>query len=311
MVVKSWAVITLDGVVFDQSQIVSINFYDKAGTKSDQISVEVLPNVPRPKAGTVVTLELFNDLDEYMDCGTFHLQSVTRRNNKNLSFTATGVEFNQSQKLKRSQNYQMTTLSGIVNLVSGRLGHKVKFETEDQEVESIYQTDESDVQFLDRLAQQHNVLFSIKDGVVFFVNKNIEALPLYTIDASKCSHITVKFSTKTQFKSCEVSFYDRKIAERVKVGIDKGEPVLKVNCVCKNEEEAKLKGKAKLDVAKRGTVSGDLEYFGQKIYAGTRLKLINTFENEDDDIYSIESATHRYTRGGGWTVSVQFENFKI
>ena len=309
--VRSWCDLTIDGEVLFEDEVMSVTFNDKAGTRSDLLTVTLLPTVKRPHPNAEVTCVLFNDLGEELDCGIFHVQSTTRSNNKDLSFSATGVEFNKEQKKKYSQNYEGTKLSSIVSLIAKRLGKKVKFQTVDQKVESIYQTDETDIQFLDRLATQYDVLFSIKNGVVYFVSKNDDELPLYTVDASKCSSISVKFSTKMEYKSCEISYYDRRLSKDIKVKIDEGEPVLKVKCACKNKEEAKLKGKAKLAVAQRGTVSGNLTTIGQKLYAGTKLGLINTFQNEDDNEYSIESATHRYTRGGDWTVDVEFENFKL
>jgi len=311
-VVKTWCDLEVgDSQIYFEDELVSINFLDKAGHRSDRLSVTVLPNVKRPDAGTEVTCILYNSLGEELDCGLFSIQSTTRSNNKDLNFVATGVEFNNNQKKKYSQNYESTTLSSIVILVAGRLGKEVKFDTDDQDVESIYQTDETDLQFLDRLATQYDTLFSVKNDVVYFVSKNKDSLPFYEIDASQCSALSIKRSTKTQYKSCEVTFYDHKIAKEVKTAIDTGEPVLKVKCPCKSQEEARLKGKAKLAKAQRGTINGSLTTVGQKLYAGTKLKLFNTYNGEDDGIYAIEAVTHRYTRSTGWVMDVEFENFKL
>ena len=311
MVTKAWCHLTIGERLYFENEIIAVTFSDKAGTRSDQLSVTLMPSVKRPNAGEKVTCVFYNDLNEQLECGTFYVQSSTRSNNKDLSFSATGVEFNKKQKEKTSQNYEGTSLKGIVALVAGRLGKELKFQTPDQVVESMYQTDETDIQFLDRIASQYDVLFSIKNDVIYFVSKNDNALPFYSVDAAKCSSLSVKYSTKKEYKSCEVSYYDRKIGEYVNVNIDEGTPKLKVRCSAKSEEEAKLKGKAKLAVAQRGTVSGSLTTVGQKLYAGTKLQLINTFHNEDDGIYAIESASHRYNKSTGWTVSVEFENFKL
>lgn len=311
MVIKSWCDLTIDGRVYFENEVMSVTFTDKAGTQSDQLSVTLLPTIARPKAGAKVTCIFYNDLGQILDCGIFYVQSSTRSNNKDLIFSATGVEFNKKQKEKISQNYENTHLKDIVELVAQRLGQELKFQTQDQLVESIYQTDETDIHFLDRLSMQYDVLFSIKSDIIYFVNKGDTALPSYVINAEKCSSISVKYSIKKQYKSCEISYYDRKIAEYVKVNIESGLPVLKVKCPCKTKEEAELKGKARLARTQRGTVSGNLTSVGQEMYAGTKLQLINTYNREDDGFYSIESASHRYNANTGWVVSVDFENFKL
>jgi len=311
VLVRSWCDLTIDGKVYWEDEVVSVTYQDKRGDESDSLSVTLLPNVKKPHEGAVITLVLFNDLDEVQDCGMFHVQSVTRRNNKGLAFTATGVEFNDKQKKTKSHNYGTTTLSSIVKLVGGRLGHEVKFDAPDLEVESVLQTDETDIKFLKRLASLYDATFSIKNNVLIFVSRDNNALPSNRVDASKCLDIMIKSTTRPKYGSCVVSYYDRKIGEKIRVEIEEGNPTLEINCACKNEEEARLKGKAKLSATQRGTVKGNFTTIGQTLYAGTKVELFNTFKEESDGEYAIESATHTYSRGGGWTVAVQFENFKL
>jgi phage protein D len=319
MVIKSWCDLTIDGKVFLEDQVISISYTDKRGDESDSLSVCLLPNVTPPAEGAIVELVIFNDLDQVQDCGMFHVQSINRRNNKDLSFTATGVEFNEKQKKRNSQNYEATKLSSIVNIVGERLGHEVKFDAPDQEVESIYQTDETDIQFLKRISSLYDTTFSIKNDVLIFVARDKDDSPSYEVDASKCAAINIRKSTRPLYKSCTISYYDRKLGEKIQVEIDEGNPTLEINCNgCKTEEEANLKGKAKLANTQRGTVKGSFTTIGQELYAGTNLDLINTYkpkgsdeEGEDDGKYAIIQATHNYNRASGWTVSVQFENFKL
>jgi len=309
--IKSWCMLTIDGKQYFEDQILQASFTDKAGFKSDQLSISLMPNVPKPNPSSVIKFELFNDLGQYMNCGLFHVQSITRGSNKALSFTATGVEFNQKQKDKKSQHYQNTKLSSIVSLVAGRLGHEAKFKTEDIDIISLYQTDETDIQFLDRIAKDYDVLFTIKNDIAFFVNKEDESHPVYAVNAEKCMSITVKTSTKKVYKSCKVEYYDKKLAMWIPQTTSGDQPQLKVKCEAKSEAEALAKGKSKLAQAQRGTVSGNLETIGQELYAGTRLRLYDTYNHEDDGEYSIETARHTYSRSSGWVVDVEFENFKL
>ena len=309
--IKSWCDLTIGGEVYWEDQVMSLTFIDKRGHASDSLTVNLLPNVTPPNEGDIVELVLFNDFDEVMDCGIFHVQSVSRRNNKELSFSATGVAFNEKQKKRHSQNYEKTKLSKIVKLVAKRLGHEVKFDAPDQKVQSIYQTDETDIQFLKRISSLYDVTFSIKNDVLIFIGRDKDDLNAYTVDASKCSSISIKKSTRPMYQSCTVSYYDRKLAKKIAVEIESGNPTLSVNCACKNKEEAKLKGKAKLASTQRGTIKGHFTALGQELYAGTKLELKNTYKKEDDGTYAIEQVTHRYSRSSGWIIDVEFENFKL
>jgi len=311
--VKAWCTLTIDGVQYYEDKVLQATFTDKAGTKSDRLSISLMPDVPKPPAGSIIKFELFNDLNQYMNCGLFHVQSITRGQNKALSFTATGVEFSTTQKVKRSQHYQDTKLSSIVNIVAERLGHEVKFKTEDIEIISLYQTDETDIQFLDRISEDYDVLFSVKNEILFFVNKEDNDNPLYEVDVEgrECLDITVKTSTKKLYKSCKVEYYDKKLAMWIPQDTGTEQPQLRVKCEAKTEAEALAKGKSKLAQSQRGTVSGNLTAIGQELYAGTRLGLFNTYNYEDDGEYSIETARHTYSRERGWVVDVEFENFKL
>ena len=119
--VKSTVDLVIGGELVKVENILSISFDDQAGVKSDKVSIKVVPNFKRPKPNTKleVTFKSFNKNDELVEelkCGLFHTQTVTRSNNKSLSFTATGVEFNDKQKDKLSHHYKDTKLSNIIGL---------------------------------------------------------------------------------------------------------------------------------------------------------------------------------------------------
>ena len=301
--------------LIDIKNILSVNFTDRAGSKSDRVTIKTFPNFPRPKPNDKIKLffKRYEDnqnikLKYELNCGLFHIQTVTRSNNQTLSFSATGVEFNDNQKIKNSQLYTNTKLSNIVNIVAKRLNHKVKFSSDDFVIKSLSQTNESDINFLDRLALDYNVLFSIKNDFIYFVNKDDKTLPKVTIKANGCKDINITHSSKTHYKSCEASWYDNLKAKKQTVTVGNGTPVLKIKDSFNDKEEAMLKAKAKLTQSKKGIVRGSLTHLGLKVYAGTKLDLVDTYNNEDDKIYSIESINHTWSRSSGWLTKIEFEN---
>jgi hypothetical protein len=305
--VRATIELALDGKSVDVKNIISLTFSDSAGVKSDRVSVNVMPNFPRPKKGAKLKLTFIRGSIS-LECGLFHVQTVTRTNAKALSFSATGVEFSDVQKDRISHHYQNTKLSSIVDIVAKRLVHKVKFQTDDVEIKSLNQTNESDINFLDRLAKEYNSLASVKDDFVYFVDKDDDDLPLSKIDVSRCSSSSLKHSSKTFYKSCEASWHDVDEAKLKSVTVGAGSPVLKIQGSYLDAEDALVKAKAKLKSVNKGTVSGSLSLAGTKIYAGTKVELFNTYDGEDDGVYSVVSATHKYSRNVGWSTDVEIEN---
>lgn len=302
----------LDGKVVENENILSLSFNDCAGSKSDKVTLKVVPNFPRPKPDTKLELvfkSLQNDeLKEELNCGLFHTQTTSRIDNKILCISATGVQFNEKQKDKISHHYKETKLSNIVSVVAERLGHSVKFQTKDIFVKSLLQTNETDINFLERIAKDYNVLFSIKNDIIYFVNKDDEKLPERNIDIEKTISPNIKHTTKKHYRSCECTWHDVDIAGFQKVIYGEGTPCFKFKACPKTKEEAKEKAKAKLLQVNKGTVKGSFSNRGIALYAGTKVNLINTYENEDDGIYSVENCTHTWSRSSGWKVSVEIEN---
>jgi len=305
-------VLKIDGEAIDMKNIISLSFDDSAGVKSDKVSVKVMPDFKRPapsaKLEVIFRTVKNGDTADELNCGLFHVQTVNRSNNKALSFTATGVEFNEKQKVKLSNHYNDTKLSSIVNIVGARLGHKVKFQTKDVSIKSLNQTNESDINFLERIAKDYNVLFSIKNDYIYFVNKDDEALPVSRIDVSTCSSSSIKHSSKTYYNSCEARFHNIDENKLITVKVGGGTPTIKIERAFKDKIDAKIKAEAKLNSINKGIIKGSLSLKGQSIYAGTKTELFNTYNKEDDGVYSVENAKHSWSRSSGWTTSVELEN---
>jgi len=303
--VKEWFELTIGGVLYKDS--LSIIFEDRAGIKSDKITITAPPSFVKPKPYDKVTLVFFNSQGEVLRAGTFFVQSVSRINNKSLRIVATATPFNQKEKDKKSHHYSKTKLSAVVKLVAKRLGYKVKFSAKDVNIKSLYQTKESDINFLYRLAEEYNSLFSLKNKVIYFVDRDDKNLPVTIVDVNKAKSSTITHTAKVFYKSCEATFYDHRLAKRVKVKVGSGEPTLKIDGAFKDKADARIKAQKKLKAVQRGTVRGSLILKGRRIYAGTMLQLIGTHSAEDDKRFYIESCRHSFTRAGGWEVEVEFE----
>ena len=306
------AEIKINGISVNIEDILSLTFSDSAGVKSDKISLKVMPNFKKPKPldKIEVTLKSYyqGTIKEELNCGLFYTMNISRTNNKSLSFSGTGIEYNDRQKEKLSFHYSNTKLSSIVKIISDKLSLKMNFKMDDIEIKSLNQTDESYINFLHRLAKDYNCLFSIKDNYLFFVDKDYKDIPIKDISVIDCSSSNIKHSHKTFYKSCEASWHDINTSKTKKVTFGNGTPILKIKGAFINENDAMTKAKAKLKSVNKGTVSGSLSLKGIRVYAGTKVNLVNTYNKENDGIYSVISCSHSFSRANGWTTNIEIEN---
>lgn len=286
---------------------VSISFKDEANSKADELTLTVIDGFARPKYEDELELYLGYD-NELSFCGSFKVQSTTRTKNNTLSISATGVDFSNSLKEKRDITYEHISVKDICSQIAKRNNLELKSDYDDIIFQSLAQSNESDLHFLNRLAKEMNSIFNIKNNTLIFTkkikeNKKNEELPAYLISADECTSLSIKHSNKTLYKSCKSIWHDTKENKTKTVIAGSGEPSLLNKSTFKNEAEALIKATAKLEKANQGIVSGSLAKDGEIIFAGGKLNLIDTFE--DDGEYQIKSVSHEFS--DSWEIKLEFE----
>lgn len=299
-----------DKDVTDQlkKELKSITFKDETNEQADDLTIKVGGEFARPKYEDELKLYLGYGTD-LVYCGLFVVQTTTRESNDILSISATGVNFSNVLKEKRDITYEKISIKDICSQIANRNVLKLKSDFDDVYLLSIAQSSESDLHFLNRLATDYNAIFNIKNGTLIFThkikeNKKNADLPSYTISADDVYPITIKHSNKTLYKSCKSIWHDTKENRTKEIIVGVGEPVLINKGNFKNAAEAKLKAQAKLERAVQGLVTGSLSLEGEVIFAGGKLNLVNTLE--DDGEYQIKSVNHNYIPSS-WKINLEFE----
>lgn len=292
--------------------LVQLSLTDYANDNSDQIEIEIAGQFKRPKSQDEIRLYL--GWDNLQLIGLFKVQS-TKKSFKRMTIIGTGVDFSNNFKVKRNITYEGVKIVDIVNQIANRYNLKVKCDFDDLYIKSLAQTNESDMNFLNRIAKDYNAIFNLKNDTLYFVKKIKDSeinglLPRYTIDINKCiGEPTIEHNEKTLYNSVKVSWHDTKLNDRRELTIpsDAGEPILIYKGNFVNEDEARAKATAKLQKANSAVVTGELSCEGEVIFAGGIMKLLNV--NEDDDLeYNIKSVRHTYSKRGGWLIDLNFEN---
>ncbi len=290
--------------------LISISFKDEANSKSDEITIKVAGEFKRPSYEDELKLSFgYKDEPTIFNCGTFIVQTTTKENDNVLTITATGADFTGSLKEKQNKTYESMSIGQIVGDIASRNGLNAKTDFDDTFILNLAQSDESDLHFLNKLAREHNAIFNIKNQSLIFKKKIKEAkknesLPTYTIDKKDTLSLSIKTSSKTLYNSCKAIWQDTKQNKTKEIISGSGEPCINMRGTFKDEADAKLKADAKLQKANQGIVSGSLSIEGGAYYAGGKLNLVGTLE--DDDEYQIKSINHTYNNSG-WSCKIEFE----
>lgn len=284
--------------------IKSISFTDQEGTHADKVTITVVsPDYIKPKKGDELILFFGYDGVPFMPCGIFTVDGSRRIDNRVLVVRATGVNFKGKIKEKKSKTFEKTTLKDIVALKAKEngLASKCDFKVK---IKHLTQTNQSDLDFLKKLADEYNAIFTIKNRTLIFVKKK-QTLPMFTFDAESVANIDIEETSKKEFKACECKYHDHKKNKEIKVKVGNGKPILHFTGSFKDKTEAKIKAKAKLDKENEGIIRGSLTTEGSICYAGANMILVNTIHGENDGLYKIKTVSHTMN-ASGWTMTVEF-----
>lgn len=288
--------------------LISLTLSDVANEQADELNIKVSGKIARPKYEDELKLYLGYD-DQFVFMGSFQVQTTIREKNHSLSICATGVNFSNELKEKRDLTYEKISIKQICSQIADRGGLKLKSDFDEVYVVSQAQSNESDLHFLNRLAKEYNAIFNIKNDTLIFTKKIKEEkknsdLPGYTINADDCENFSIKHSNKTLYGSCKSTWHCTKENKTKTVIVGNGKPCLLNKGNYKTAAEAKDKAAAKLQKANQGLVTGSLSKEGEAIFAGGKLNLVNTLE--DDGEYQIKSVDHTLNESG-WMINLEFE----
>lgn len=125
--------------------------------------------------------------------------------------------------------------------------------------EHLDQTDESDLNFLMRIAKEHDALATVKGQTLLLIDKGegetasgLRMLPLPISKSGKLSW-SMTLATRGDFNSVDANWHNEETGQKEKVAEGGSSPIKKLRHTCATREEAQHAAKAELDKIKRGS----------------------------------------------------------
>jgi len=287
-----------------QKNLQELVLHDVDGTLGDELNLKVEGLWQRPKYQDVVKVWLGWKESDVIFMGSFVVQNTERINGNILSIHANGVDFSSKLKEKKDRSFEKKSLAQIVKMIAQEHGLEVKTDAH-IDVEYLAQHDESDLAFFKRIGERYGFLFSIKNLTLIFLSESQGDVPVFDFDAKNAFDLRIKHSNKTFYRSVRVLYHSTKENIDKEVVIGEESPQLKLEGAYSGEEEALRIAKTRLERANRGAKSGSLTCKGAVFFAGGKLNLKGSVE--DDGMYLIKSVRHQVD-SGGWVTTLEFEN---
>ncbi|MBA8798253.1 hypothetical protein FHW77_001959 [Agrobacterium sp. RC10-4-1] len=318
--------VSIDGVPVAghfYERLLSLTVTDEEGMKSDTVDIELNDGPPNflaiPRKGAIISVKMgFGD--DLVPKGIFTADKVNvdcLPYKMSISGKAADLR---SGKLKERQerSWDKSKLGDILSQIASESGlaPAVDDDLADFEYDWLAQQDESNINFLRRLAERHNGLFAVKQRRLIFTRLgsglSASGAPLGSIiltpEKIKVGSLKVEINDRTKYSKVVAYYQDSDKAERVEIDADAdadGDSVYRLPEPYASPAEADKAAQAKAKELRRGEGSVSVTVIGDAgIDAGLPLLFADVRPGVDGVPYIIKTAKTAYTKTGGLEVAV-------
>jgi len=302
-----------------KANLISLNFDDKEGSKSDEISFGVSGIYAKPVFGDNLKLWLGYGDDLYL-CGSFSVQTASRDyKNQTTEVRATAVNFASPQKIKKRRSWENTTVFEIARKIAGENKLAVKTSGQDQNIASVLQNDAGDLDFLYGLCFDYGFIMAVKNATIVIASKDAkgdetqtsntpknESLPAFTLNLAELYSLEITEANRNSYGAVIVEWQDIEAGKTKSIKVGTGDQTYKMQIAQpKSDNEAFRQGEAKLNELQKGGINGRCSLPGANIVAGGKLKFSGIAGLEANE-FSIKSVSHRLSTDN-YGIEIEFE----
>ena len=297
-------------------RLVSLRITDQAGQTSDSLELTLddrasLMPVPRSGAWLRVWLGYSTDgkLPVYM--GSFAVDEVElSAGPRSMVIKATAAQTApELVKGQRTQSWHGKTLGDIAQEIGKRNGLQVvvKGQLAATQIQHEDQTNESDQNFLTRLAEKYQATIKPADGKLVLVPRGAgEAGPTVTIKSSEVSTWRATIKNRAAYGKVTARYLDRTTnKEKTTSAGDGGNlPAFEEKQLFKTEAEAHKAAASRLQSLRSGEVRISLTMPGRPEVNAEGLITLQSFRTYVDGTWNVKTVTHDLG-GSGYTTTVE------
>lgn len=290
----------------------SLTFTDFLSGNSDTLSLDLQDEDAQwigpwyPFKGDTIQLAFGYEGEELMAAGGFRVDEITADGPPHkVTISALAAPITAEIRTKRSEAYENMTLAQIADRIAGRHGMSVVGNPSGGAAQRITQRDESDAAFLDRLAEEQGLAFTIRDARLVFEELTAleQAGPLTRLTRGDLIRYSLSDRTRKTYSAARVSYQDPQSGKTLEHTEQAADGVTGDTLVIR--ERVETKGQAR-DLAKRRLLQANrLLARGSVTVSGTPTLIAGSILELSDmgrlsGNYLIEQSSHRIDTQGGF-----------
>jgi uncharacterized protein len=276
----AWS-ITYRGVAIGghiESTVLWVTYTSHAGGAAPELEIELEDREKRwqgpwfPQRGDVVQVSMGYEGETLISCGSFQVDEVELRGAPDVvHLRCLAAYITDAMRTPNSVSYEGQTLLGVANQIAAKYGFSVvgAAVNPDASFQYIAQSQETDLEFLHRIAEEHNYEFTIRGTQMIFYSRLAleQAAAIAIIKRQDVLDFEFKAKTRRLYKAAQVS-YQNPATKSLITSTATADPIpptgdtLKIVARCENGQQAALKAAAALHRHNMLQVTGKLRLPG-------------------------------------------------
>lgn len=276
------AKLTINGKPFNTdalSRIISISLTDKSGFEADELTVSLSDHdgkLALPPKSAEITIALGYIETGVVDKGSYKITEVSWNGAPDtLHITAQSADTSDRFSEAKEKSWHKTSLKEIIESIAAANGYTpiIGKAYQDEKIDHIDQSNESDAAFLSRLAERYDAIATVKHGRLLFVSSGEattaggQPLPTIRITRNSGDQYAFRYSNTESYNAVRAYYIDKQTGKKHEVVIteDNYDPVKKTVTTTKKYKTKRKDGKTHKTTTKEVTEIKQVDTAGKKI----------------------------------------------
>lgn len=261
------------------SRIISISLTDKSGFEADELTVSLSDHdgkLALPPKSAEITIALGYLETGIVDKGSYKITEVSWSGAPDtLHITAQSADTSDRFSEAKEKSWHKTSLKEIIESIAAANGYTpiIGKAYQDEKIDHIDQSNESDAAFLSRLAERYDAIATVKHGRLLFVSSGEattasgQPLPTIRITRNSGDQYAFRYSSTESYNAVRAYYIDKQTGKKHEVVIteDNYDPVKKTVTTTKKYKTKRKDGKTHKTTTKEVTEIKQKDTTGKKI----------------------------------------------
>jgi len=301
--------------------VLAIRYVDRLDGASGELEVELEDSEKLwqgpwyPALGDIVSLQIGYSGEALLECGDFQIDELELEGPPDvMRLRCLAAYITPAMRTANTVAYENMGILEIAAQIAAKYRLAMVVASSESESDLMFaritQRRQTDLEFLKRLAREHNFDFTVRAGqLIFYERPALESVPaVAVITRSDTMRSSFRNRTRRIYDGAEFSYFDPDTKQLITqmVSADSSSPTgdtLKIVARCENSEQAQVKAEAALHLHNMVFVDASIEGPGTTVLVVGNNVLLSGW-GALDGTYPIETALHHLARAKGYSTSI-------